>query len=161
MPHFDKIIGTDVPILELQGNILRSAQESRCGWSSQERIKPEVSDVEHTFVVDYMASRKGREGLSVDMRDQTRPPTILGGQERRTGLINRGYICYRRARGWMAIVRRRDSSQLALITATRRGLTVRSRIMPIGAEPVCISTWDRRRGVPFEHVGAYKLTVFS
>jgi len=77
---------------------------------------------------------------------ETRPRTILGRQERRTGLINRGYICYRRARGWMAIVRRRDSSQLALITATRHGLTVRSRIMPIGGTTLYFHLGQKTRG---------------
>lgn len=58
--------------------------------------------------VERNASRKGPEGLSDDTGES--PATcsaILQGQEWRIRLINRGYICYRRARGWMAIVRRR------------------------------------------------------
>lgn len=42
---------------------------SRYGWPSQEHIKLEVSDIEYTYEIDYIASRKGREGLSDDMRD--------------------------------------------------------------------------------------------
>lgn len=61
-------------------------------------------------------------------------------------MINRGYICYRASERVDGNSPEKGSSQLALITATRRGLTVRSRIMPIGVEPVGLSTWDRSRG---------------
>lgn len=53
----------------------------------------------------------------------------------------------------------KGGSQLALITATRRGLTVRSRIMPIGAEPFGLSTWDGSGVAPFEYIRPYKLTI--
>lgn len=62
----------------------------------------------------WAGGREGRpkEGWAMIWETSSR---MRGGRKwRRIGLINRGYICYRRARGWMAIVRGRDGSAVSI-----------------------------------------------
>lgn len=81
----------------------RRSRGARLGGTAKSKVSVSVNALE----VERNAPRKGPEGLSDDTGEQSNRRAILQGQERRIRLINRGYICYRRARGWMAIVRSR------------------------------------------------------